>query len=138
MKAYVEKVLKSPRVDSLDAPRLARATRASALLSVRIDQFEKRELEFNQSGHAATTVQLRAALVDSSGRLLWSASGSETMEGPYQEAATGSLGVKASGLNTTPVTQGGAPSYNEVLAKLLGRWAEQFPARAAADSTRAH
>ena len=140
VKAYNEKMLKTARLDSLDAPRFARATRTRALLSVRIEQFEKRELEFNQSGHAATTVQMRAALVDSTGRLLWTASGSETMEGPYQEVATGSLGVKASGLNTTPVQEGGAPSYTEVLAKLLGRWAEQFPrpaaAAAPADSTR--
>jgi hypothetical protein len=138
VQAYTEKLRKTPRLDSLDAPRFARATRTRALLSVRIEQFEKRELEFNQSGHAATTVQMRAALVDSTGRLLWTASGSETMEGPYQDAATGSAGVKASGLNTTPVTVGGAPSYTEVLVKLLGRWAEQFPrpAAAAADSTR--
>ena len=112
------------------------SSRNCALLCVRIDQFEKRELEFNESGHATTTVKLHAALVDSTGRLLWTASGGETMEGPYQEAATGSLGVKASGLNTTPVTQGGAPSWNEVLGKVFARWVEQFPHRGARpDST---
>ena len=42
-----------------------------------------------------------AALVDSSGRLLWSASGSETGEGTYHEADSGTMGVKGSGLNTS-------------------------------------
>lgn len=128
LKALNDQLLQQPRLDSLQAPMYSRVCRARALLTVRIDQFERRELEFNQSGRPATTVSLRAALVDSTGRLLWSASGTETLEGPFQDPSANPVGVKASGLNNTPITaQGAAPSFIEVLNKLLTRWAEQFP-----------
>ncbi len=136
LKAVNDQLLEQGRIDSLEAPYFSRLTRSRALLTVRVDQFEKREMEFNQSGKPTTTVQLRAALVDSTGRLLWSASGSENAEGPYHDAGTGAIGVNASGLNNTPMTnQAGAPGFPETLGKLLARWAEAFPRRAAADST---
>ena len=69
-KAINDKLLKDPRVDSLDAPLLSRMFRARALLTVRVDEWERRELEANQSGRPSTSIQLRAALVDSTGRLL--------------------------------------------------------------------
>lgn len=125
-------LLKEPRVDSLAAQRLCRALHTSAVMSVRADLWEKTEMEWNQTGKPWTTVQLKAALVDSTGRLLWSASGSETAEGPLHSAENNTLGVKSSGLNLQPVTaQAGAPSFQEVLALLLGRWVERFPARSA-------
>ena len=130
LKALNDQLLKSPRVDSLQAPYYSRLTRSRGLLTVRVDQFEKRELEFNQSGKPTTTVQLHAALVDSTGRLLWTASGTENFEGPYQDASAATIGVKASGLNNQPMTnQGGAPSFVETINKLLARWVDQFPAR---------
>lgn len=130
LKALNEQLLKQPRLDSLQAPMYSRTCRARALLTVRVDQFERRELEFNQSGRPATTVSLKAALVDSTGRLLWSASGSETMEGAFQDPSANPIGVSASGLNTKPIAaQGGAPTFIEVLNKLLVRWAEHFPAK---------
>ena len=133
LNAYTQAVLKSGRMDSLAAPRFSRATRARALLTVRVDRFERLELPFDQSGKPTTTVQLTTALVDSSGRLLWTASGSETAEGPYQDASATTLGVRASGLNNAPLTnQGGAPSYAETLNRLLARWLPKFPARPAA------
>ncbi len=140
LKAVNTQVVNAVRVDSLDAAALCRLTRARALLTVRVDQFEKREMEFNQSGKPVTTVNLRAALVDSTGRLLWTASGAENSEGPYHDANSGAIGVRASGLNNAPLTnQAGAPGYPETLGKLLGRWAQVFPRRgpapAAADST---
>lgn len=126
------RLLDHPRVDSLLAPGICQRLRADAVLSLRIDRWEKLEMEFNQAGKPSTSVQLKAALVDSSGALLWTASGSETAEGPYHDPSSGVLGVKSSGLGTTPVTgQGGAPSFNEVLNTLLSRWLSQFPARAA-------
>ena len=132
LKALNDQLLKQPRLDSLQAPMYSRTARARALLTVRVDQFERRELEFNQSGRPATTVSLKAALVDSTGRLLWSASGSETIEGAFQDPSTNPIGVSASGLNTKPIAaQGGAPTFIEVLSKLLARWAEQFPAKPA-------
>jgi hypothetical protein len=132
LKAFTQSVLKTGRLDSLTAPRFSRAMNARALLTVRVDRFERMELRFDQSGKPTTTVQLTAALVDSSGRLLWTASGSETAEGPYQDASMAPIGVNASGLNNTPLTnQGGPPSYNETLIRLLTHWLPKFPVRPA-------
>ena len=126
------RLLDQPRVDSLLAPALCQRLRTDAVLTLRIDRWEKLEMEFNQAGRPSTSVQLKAALVDSSGALLWTASGSETAEGPYHDPTAGVLGVKSSGLGTSPVTgQGGAPSFNEVVLTLITRWVPQFPARAA-------
>jgi hypothetical protein len=125
-------LLKEPRVDSLAAVSLCRALHTSAVMSVRADLWEQTEMDWNQTGKPWTTVQLKAALVDSTGRLLWSASGSQTAEGPVHTADNNTLGVKSSGLSLQPVTaQAGAPSFAETLALLLGRWVERFPARPA-------
>jgi len=137
LKALNDKLLKEPRVDSLDAPFLCRTLRTRALLSVRVDQMERRELELGQSGRPATSVQLRGALVDSTGRLLWTGYSSETLEGAVQEAGGNVIGVRASGLNNTAV--GGiiaAPLYQEVLGKIGKRWGEIFPKRVVPDTTR--
>jgi len=54
------------------------------------------------------------------------------MEGAFQDPSANPIGVSASGLNTKPIAaQGGAPTFIEVLNKLLARWAEQFPAKPA-------
>lgn len=133
VKALNDQLLRQPRVDSLEAPGFARSMFSSALLTIRVDRYEKLEMEFNQAGKPSTTVALTAALVDSSGRLLWTASGSETAEGPYHDPNTSPVGMKASGLNNMPMTtQGGAPSFPETLDKLLARWVPNFPAKTAA------
>lgn len=125
-------LLKDGRVDSLSARALCQALRVSAILTMRADQWEQIQMEFNQTGKPLTTVQMKAALVDSSGRLLWTASGSETGEGPMHQADSGTLGVKSSGLSTEAVTgQGGAPSFQEVLTPLFTRWIAAFPAKPA-------
>lgn len=125
-------LLKDGRVDSLTARALCQALRVSAVLTMRADQWEQLQMEWNQTGKPLTTVQMKAALVDSSGRLLWTASGSETGEGPMHQADSGTLGVKSSGLGTEAVTgQGGAPSFQEVLTPLFTRWISSFPAKAA-------
>jgi len=124
-------VLKDGRVDSLSARSLCKALRVGAVLSIRADQWEQIQMEWNQTGTPSTTVQMRAALVDSSGRLLWTASGSETGEGPMHQADSGTLGVKSSGLGLQAVTgQGGAPTFQEVLSPLFTRWINGFPAQA--------
>jgi hypothetical protein len=133
VKAVREQVLKNARVDSLQAPLLCAKLRTSAVLCVRVDQWEQRPILWNQSGRPMTTVQLRAALVDSSGTLLWSASGSETGEGPYHDPSTNPMGVSSTTLESTPITgQGGPPGFEEVLNRLLLRWTPQFPRPAAA------
>lgn len=129
--ALRKSVLKDVRVDSLSARALCAKLRTSAVLSIRADQWSQLEMEFNQTGKPSTTVQIRGALVDSTGRLLWSASGSETGEGPMHEATSGTLGVKSSGLGTQAVTgQGGAPTFQEVLLPLFTRWSGSFPSQA--------
>jgi len=137
-KALNAKLLKDPRTDSLDAPYLSRVMHARGLLSVRVDQMERRELEAGQAGRPATTVQLKAALVDSTGRLLWTIASNETLEGQQQDADANLIGVKASGLNNQGVgNTTTAPPFPEVLTKICQRWTEAFPRRAAADSSAA-
>jgi len=137
LKALNSKVLAAPRLDSLDAPFISRTLRARALLTVRADQMEQLQLEMNLSGRPTTTVQLRAALVDSTGRLLWAVSSTETLEGQRQEAGGNIIGIKASGLNTTAVgLSTSAPPFPEVLSKVAQRWALVFPQRAKPDTAR--
>ena len=134
-KAINDKLLKNPRLDSLDAPFVSRLLRVRAILTVRVDQMERRELEAGQSGRPSTTVQLRAALVDSTGRLLWTAYSNDTVEGTQQEAESNVIGVKASGLNNEGIgNTTTAPPYSEVLLKICQRWTEPFPRRAAPDT----
>jgi len=128
-------ILKDGRVDSLTARALCYALHTSAVLSIRADQWAQIEMEWNQTGKPSTTVGLKAALVDSLGRLLWTASGTETGEGPMHNADSGTLGVKSSGLGTEPVTgQGGPPAFEEVLSPIFTRWIANFPAPPAAPS----
>lgn len=135
LKVATEGVLQNVRVDSLQAPALCARLRVSAVLSVRLDTWEQLEMEWNQAGKPSTTVQVKAALVDSAGRLLWSAAGSETGEGPYHEPSA-NVGVKPGGLGTQPLTaQSGAPSFAEVVSRLFARWASQFPPKPAPAST---
>jgi hypothetical protein len=121
-------ILKNARTDSLGANRVCRALRVAALLSTRVDLFEQVEVEWNQSGKPSTAVQGHAALVDSTGRLLWSAAGSETAEGQYHDPNAATVGVKGSGLDQQPITaQSGAPSFDEVATRLFTRWGQHFP-----------
>jgi len=125
-----ERILKSPqaRVDSLAAPILCAALRVNALLSLRVDRMEKVEPEWNQAGKPTTTIACHAALVDSAGRLLWTASGTETGEGQYYDPNAGVQSVSGSGLAAKPKTgQMGAPEYKDVGARLFERWAQAFP-----------
>ena len=133
VKSVREQILQSVRVDSLRAPLLCAKLRTRAVLCLRVEQWEQQPILWNQSGRPTTTVQLKAALVDSSGTLLWSASGSETGEGPYHDPNTNPIGVSSTSLESTPVTgQGGPPGYDEVLNRLLQRWLPQFPRPAGA------
>ena len=126
-------ILADGRLDSLTTTRLAGMLHCDAVLTVRVDQFEQHQPEWNQAGKPLTIVQLKAALVDSHGRLLWSGSGGEMGEGPYYDPSTNPVSVNDSGLERKPVSaQGGAPSFREVLTLLFSRWKDQFPAVAPA------
>jgi hypothetical protein len=132
-KVVREDILQDVRVDSLSAPALCVKLHTDAVLAVRVDQWEQQSLLWSQQGRPSTTVQLKAALVDSSGALLWYASGAETAEGPYHDPSTNPLSVSSSGLDQQPIKgDGGPPAYEEVLNRLLLRWAGQFPRPAAA------
>ena len=123
-------VKESPPVDSLLAPILCGRFRTDAVLSVRIDRWEQLKLDPVQTGKPYTTMQVKAALVDSLGRLVWTASGAERGEGalydpdrnPYQ---TPGGGVTTQSLANLPQP----PTYREVAVLLFGRWKEQFPHR---------
>jgi len=122
-------ILAGARVDSLQAAGLCAMLGCDALLAVRVDQWEQSVPEWNQAGKPSTSIQLRAALVDSLGRLLWSAAGGQTSEGPYYDPATNPTAVRDVGLDRKPVTsQAGAPTYRETVTTLIARWTPRFPA----------
>jgi hypothetical protein len=128
-----EKVLRNGRVDSLAAGALCAALRVNALFTLRVDLMEQVTPEWNEAGKPRTTITCRAAVVDSLGRLLWTASGSETGEGQYHDPSAGVQGVSGSGLNQKPLTgEMGAPTYKEVATRLFLRWQAQFPRPAGA------
>ena len=138
VKLFRGKLLKSDHLDSLDARALCGWAHTSAVMSLRVDQWERQQIEWNQAGKPFTQVQVRAALMDSAGRLLWSAAGSNKGEGSYNDPNNPSVaGVTTSGLDTKPISaQAGAPSYAEVVLPLFKRWADVFPPkRAAGDSS---
>jgi hypothetical protein len=134
VKAVREQMLKNARVDSLQAPLLCAKLRTRAVLCLRVDLWEQQPILWNQSGRPTTTVQLKAALVDSTGTLLWSASGGETGEGPHHDPSTNPIDVRSSvSKDNQPITgQGGPPGFEEVLNRLLLRWLPQFPQPAGA------
>jgi len=133
LKSARDGVLTNGRVDSLVAPKLCARLRTDAVLAVRIDQWEQHRLEPTESGKPSTAVHIRAALVDSLGRLLWRAESAEFAEGPYQEANAVPPGASSDHFSTGPATGGGtAPSYDEVLDRIMLRWAPAFPHKAAA------
>lgn len=142
LKVIKQSVLDSVRIDSLMAPALSARFRTRALLTVRVDQWTQITIEPDQSGKPSTSVQLRAALVDSTGQLLWRISGSETVEGLYHEPTagdaerSGSSGTRSTGLMGSTAA-GGAPPFGDVLDRLFSRWAKLFPAKfAPADSAK--
>lgn len=142
LKRVSQSVLDQGRIDSLLAPGLCARLHTDALLTVRVDQWAQIAIEPEQSGKPSTSIQLRAALVDSSGRLLWRIQGSETVEGIYVEPntnlseASGSATTRSTGLHGATAA-GAPPAAVDVLDRLLARWAKVFPTKAApADSSR--
>jgi hypothetical protein len=130
--ALRDQIVARARIDSSDAPRIARQLNVTGLLCVRIDQWQQETPEWNQAGKPYTTVQLHASLVGADGRLLWTATGDQTGEGPYYDPSTAPTSVNDSGLDRKPVTsQGGPPTFREVLVQLLTRWSGEFPPKPA-------
>ena len=140
-------LLKDGRVDSVTAPALCARLRVQALLSVRIDQWDKQAIEPEQSGKPWSRVYLRATMVDSLGRILWTASGSETLEGPeHQPSGRAEIGAGGAsprsevGGGTSPRSEfatgeGAPPPFHDVLTRILTRWSAAFPQRPTAGAT---
>ena len=142
LKVIKDAVLERGRIDSLMASDLCARFRTRALLSVRVDQLTQVAIEPGQSGKPSTSISVRAALVDSTGQLLWRISGSETVEGIYQESSasdaehSGSAGTRSTGLRGS-TSAGAPPALVDVLDRLFMRWSKLFPAKAApADSSK--
>jgi hypothetical protein len=130
-----QSLLDQGRADSLQAPFLCARFHVQALLSLRVDRYEQVPIDPDQRGKPYTTVGLTAALVDSSGRLLWRGVGTETVEGlehvPVEGQRTGEVQISSDADLRPPV-------FAEVLTRLMSRWSTQFPApvaTAAADSS---
>jgi len=102
-------VLRNGRVDSTTAPRVARALGVRGLLSLRIDFW--RHEDSNVEGRIRAVVGLTGALVDSSGALLWSATGRGEYEAPES-------------MSQLTNEFGQAPAdFDSALTSLVGRWA---------------
>jgi hypothetical protein len=128
-KAVREMILADGRVDSVAAASVCARLRVRALLCVRVDQWQQVKIEPTDSGKPSTSIRLRAALVDSLGRLLWTASGGEFAEGPYQQAVPQPPGAQALVHGDIGQKQvGGPPDPLEVLTTLFTRWVPHFPA----------
>lgn len=143
LKAVREAILSRDRIDSLMVPGLCRLLRVNGLITVRVDRAEQVSIQSDQTGRPSTTVQVRAVLVDSLGKLVWSASGSEFAEGPELQADVGGV-VGGGSVNLTPTAtqvRNNAPEWLLVLQPMIRRWVPTFPHRAAmaggvpADST---
>ena len=129
--ANKEDVLAHERIDSLRAPGLCRMLRVNGLLTIRLDRAEQLSIQSDQQGRPTTTVQVHAALVDSTGRLVWSASGAQVTEGPELQASTaGAGGGGFNGLGPTAVTErNNAPEWSTAFQPMFLRWAPTFPPR---------
>jgi hypothetical protein len=101
-------VLKSGRVDSTTAPKLAGALGTRGLLSLRVDLWRREDSPVR--GRTRAVVGLTASLVDSSGTLLWTATGREEHE-------VGSVSRFTEEFGQAPA------DYDSALTGLAGRWA---------------
>ncbi len=132
LKAVRKMVLDQGRADSAGAGGLCARLRVNGLIAVRLERAEQVNIQSDQSGKPSTTVYVQATMVDSLGRLVWRASGDNTIEGPYQQAAPSSGAGSTSTMlgNSATQTQINAPQWSEALAPLFARWAPSFPHRA--------
>ena len=137
MTAARKAVLQKARVDSTIVRRMCQKLRVQAVLGVRLDDWETASIEPSQSGKPWSRATVRAALIDSTGQLLWSAEGTETVEGDEHTAVSNATGVESSAPHSDFATgEGAAPRPQEVFQRLAARWAAVFPSRTAApDST---
>ena len=130
--ANKQDVLANERIDSLRTATICRLLRVNGLLTIRLDRAEQLSIQTDQQGRPSTTVQVHAALVDSTGQLVWAASGAQIAEGPEMQAASaGAGGGGFNGLGPTAVTEkSNAPEWAAAYQPMFLRWAPTFPLRA--------
>lgn len=100
-------VLRSGRVDSTTAPPLARALGVRGLMTMRLDLWRRQNSPVRGMTRAA--VVITASLVDSSGTLLWTATG-------RGEHDAGTVSQFTEEFGTAPA------DYDSALTDLFGRW----------------
>jgi hypothetical protein len=140
LQKLTEQVRHSGRMDSVIAQRLARLVPLGAYLVVRVDAWRQYERDRTQlkAKPSSTTIGLTAALVDSNGTLLWSISGSEVIgeergesqagrRPSFEGGLGGPMGIRPGALGIGLQTVSTAPTYEDVLARLLARWKPLFP-----------
>lgn len=119
-------------VDSLTARDVARQLQVQSVLCIRIDRWER--LEVWDSRRMRAFVAMRAALVDSGGAVLWTASG--------ENSAPTSLGFQTElaesrsptwfqdwGVPLATADRRRAPDFDKAVSGLLERWVKRFPVR---------
>lgn len=74
-------VLRRGKPDSIGIPRLSQVLRSQAILTVRVDRWER--LIQNDQRTTTAYVEIVASLVDSTGRLLWQATGEDRQDARY-------------------------------------------------------
>ena len=144
--ALKRSILENGRIDSATTPGLCALLRVNGLITVRLDRAEQVSIQADESGKPSTTVYVHAMLLDSLGRVIWRASGENTLEGPYMTALpTSGSNIMNTQLGNTPNSKrNNAPDWPEVLDPLFLRWRPSFPPRssfaggapAPADSTK--
>ena len=130
--ALKAQLLENARVDSAKTAAVCAYLRVNGLITVRVDRAEQISIQTDQSGKPSTTVYVHAAMVDSLGRLIWTASGTNTLEGPYLSAAPTGSNVMTTQLGNTPTqTKINAPDWPDAFDPLFTRWRPSFPSRSA-------
>jgi len=120
------------RVDSLTARDVARQLQVQSVLCVRIDHWER--LEVWDARHMRAIVNMRSALVDSGGAVLWTASGQNSTSTSLRFQAE-LAEVKAPtwfkdwGIPLASAEMRKAPDFDKAVSELLEHWAKRFPVR---------
>ena len=139
LRAVSRQVFRRARVDAPTARRISRLLSADALLSIRIDRWERwvggaqHESEFSAERTAALPVRafvrLEAALLDSDGNVLWRFSGREAVKTPLKLLAKLDTGPgnwelrERYGFGIWP------EDFRDAVSALVDRWMSLLPPR---------
>ena len=126
-------------VDSTTASAVAHQLEVQSVLCIRIDRWER--LDLRDPHRMRAMVEMEAALVDSSGALLWTVWSDQTAPTSLEEQrdlseAAGLGGAPAVVVGPTRSSEWGvpalnsyrrwAPDFDQCVSKIFGRWAAAF------------